>query len=98
LGFGRELGLLDESQAERLARLIHRVERLPSLKGISLDDLWCALYRDKKFRAGNIRMVLLPRLGETLLLAGIDPIRLKRFLGKFLSGGGQLFCGTAAGR
>jgi 3-dehydroquinate synthase len=85
--FGRELGLMTERECDRLIRLIHRVEPLPSLRGIDFDDVWEALRRDKKFRAGRIRMVLLPRLGATELHSDVNPARLKAFVKGFLAGG-----------
>jgi 3-dehydroquinate synthase len=90
LGFGSELGLLDQEQAARLVELIHGVERLPSLNGISSAILWSALQRDKKFRSGCIRMVFLPRLGETEIRSDIDPFRLRSFLRMFLANGGSI--------
>jgi 3-dehydroquinate synthase len=84
LELGRELGMLRPADVQRLTRLICRVEDLPSLRGIRIEDVWRALKRDKKFRAGNIRMVLLPRLGETKIVSGIDPAALRRFLKGFL--------------
>ncbi|NWG11909.1 MAG: 3-dehydroquinate synthase [Acidobacteria bacterium] len=90
VGFGRELGLLTAREAGRLVRLIHAVEHLPSLEGVRLEDVWRALRRDKKFRGGRIRMVLLPKLGTTEILPGIDPRHLKRFLRSFLQSGGDI--------
>lgn len=90
LGFGRELGMLRPEKAERLGRLIHAVEQLPSLKGISSDGLWNALERDKKFRSGRIQMVLLPQLGETEIRSDIDPRHLRSFLRRFLACGGLI--------
>ncbi len=83
--FGREFGMLTEAEAGRLISLIHRVEPLPPLAGIPLKDVWNALKRDKKFRSGRIRMVLLPKLGETEVVSQIDPVRLRRYLKRFLS-------------
>lgn len=90
LGFGKELGLLQPEKAERIERLIRSIGWLPSLKGISTDALWSALKRDKKFRSGRIRMVLLPKLGETEIRSDIEPHRLRSFLGRFLAGGGHI--------
>ncbi len=91
VGYGRELGMLTPGEAARLVELIHRVARLPSPTGIPLDAVWGALKRDKKFRGGNIRMVLLPRLGETRIVSRIDPKSLKRFLRGFLETSGMCF-------
>jgi 3-dehydroquinate synthase len=85
-GFGRELDMLDPVEAEGFVRLIHKVMALPSLKGISLAAVWNALARDKKFSAGTIRMVLLPRLGSAVIRNDIDPNHLKRYLDGFLAG------------
>jgi 3-dehydroquinate synthase len=85
LQFGRALGLADREETERLVRLIRRVAPLPPLGGIELTPLWNALRRDKKFRAGDIRMVLLPRLGRAKIVADIDPSSLRLFLKKFLT-------------
>jgi 3-dehydroquinate synthase len=84
VGFGRELGLLASEEADRIVRLIRAVERLPSLSGIGIENLWRALARDKKFRSGRMRMVLLERLGQSLTVSRIDPGQLKRFLKAFL--------------
>jgi len=84
VGFGRELGLLEEKSAQRLLRLIHRVTKLPTLRGISPGRVWNALGRDKKFAGGRIRMVLLPRLGAAEIRNDIDPANLKRFLKNFI--------------
>ncbi len=90
VGFGRELGLLTPHEAHRLVRLIRSVEVLQPLEGIGLEDVWTALRRDKKFRTGRIRMVLLPQLGRTEIRTGIDPHHLKRFLHSFLRRGGDI--------
>jgi 3-dehydroquinate synthetase len=63
---------------------------LPSLEGIRIGEVWKALVRDKKFRDGRIRMVLLSRLGETVLRSDIDPIHLRGFLRRFLQRRGRL--------
>jgi 3-dehydroquinate synthase len=86
LGFGLESGIMAPDQARRLARLIHRVEILPSMRGIPLERVWKALLRDKKFRSGEIRMVMLPQLGRTTIVSDIDPRKLRAFLAGFLAG------------
>lgn len=90
VGFGRELGLMPASEAERLVNLTRAVTRLPSLDGIGIEGVWKALVRDKKFRDGRIRMVFLSRLGETVIRSDIDPVHLRRFLRRFLQLKGQL--------
>jgi 3-dehydroquinate synthase len=89
LGYGRELGLLQKEEVSRLIRLIHRVGRLPSLNGIIIGDLWDSLVRDKKFRSGDIRMVLLPRIGEAAIRGGIEPGSFRQFLRRFLAENGS---------
>jgi 3-dehydroquinate synthetase len=59
------------------------------LKGICVGDLWKALIHDKKFRSGDIRMILLPRLGDAEIRTGIDPFRLRQFLKRFLAANGK---------
>lgn len=86
LEYGRELGLLQPEESSRLIRLIHRVGPLPSLKGISFGSLWNSLVLDKKFRAGDIRMVLLRHLGNADIHTDIEPESLRQFLKGFLAG------------
>ncbi len=90
LGFGRELGMLRPDEAERLARIIHTVAELPSLKAIRHEAVWRALTRDKKFRAGNIRMVLLPKLGKAAIVSNVDRGELRRFVRRFLETEGKV--------
>jgi 3-dehydroquinate synthase len=89
LEYGRELGMLQMEDAARLIGLIHRVGKLPSLKGIAFGDLWKALIRDKKFSSGDIRMIFLRRLGEAKILDGIDPSSLRSYLKRFLGSNRQ---------
>ena len=89
LAYGREMGFLREHEAARLIRLIRRIGPLPALKGISLANLWDAMVRDKKFRSGDIRMVLLRRPGKAEVVAGIKPEPLRRFLRGFLAEHGR---------
>jgi 3-dehydroquinate synthase len=90
LAYGRELDLLRPEEAARLVHLIRRVGSLPSIKGITVGKLWGSFLRDKKFRAGDIRMILLRRLGEAEIRTGMDPSQLRKFLKKFLASGGDL--------
>jgi 3-dehydroquinate synthase len=80
-------GNLTIEEGERLLSLIERVGRLPDLKGLASKDVWAALQRDKKFRSGDIRMVLLPGLGNTEIVRGLEPRYMRRFLSGFLSFG-----------
>src|SRR5437867_3437337 len=98
VGFGRELGLLTREEAGRLARLIRRVRRLPSLDGISLRAVWSAMGRDKKFHSGRIRMILLRELGAAEIRDDIDPEHLRRYLKGFVERGGDLDLNLGTGR
>jgi 3-dehydroquinate synthetase len=51
-------------------------------------NVWEALIRDKKFRAGDIRMVFLRQPGEAEVRTGIDAASLQGFLQKFLAAKG----------
>ncbi|MDR1728527.1 MAG: 3-dehydroquinate synthase [Acidobacteriota bacterium] len=84
LRYGREVGLLDEEDAGRLVRIIHGVGKLPPVRNIPFDDVWSALMRDKKFQAGDIRMVLLKGLGEAAIYNGLEREPLRDFLRRFL--------------
>jgi 3-dehydroquinate synthase len=89
LGYGRELGLLHPGESASLIQLIRRIGKLPAIKGISIGKLWGALMRDKKFQAGDIRMIMLRQLGDAEIRSGINPASLRRFLEKFLAEGGN---------
>ncbi len=88
--FGRELGMASRREEERLVNIIHRVADLPRLRGIEPESVWRALRRDKKFRAGDIRLVLLPRLGSAEIVSKIDAGHLRRFLREFLGSEGKV--------
>jgi 3-dehydroquinate synthase len=75
---------LSPQDEERLVRLIHRIERLPALRGISCARVWDALRRDKKSHGGRIRMILLPGIGRTKLVDSLDPSHLRHFIADFL--------------
>jgi 3-dehydroquinate synthase len=90
LGFGQKLGLLKPEEVARIVRLIHQVGSLPSIKRITLERLWDALLRDKKFRSGDIRMIFLRQSGDAAVRDGIDPTSLRAFLKGFLASGGRL--------
>jgi len=75
---------LSAGDQNRLVRLIHRVEALPPLRGISRNRIWTAIQRDKKSDGGGLRMVLLSKLGRPEIVGDFDPIVLRRFLATFL--------------
>ena len=90
IGLGTALGFPNGQESVRLVQLIERVEPLPSMRDIRFEKVWAALERDKKFRGGMFRMVLLPRLGEAAIRSDIDPQRLRHFLKRFLQRGGDV--------
>ena len=85
LRYGRQIGLLEETEACGLIRLINNVGKLPPVKNIPFDDAWKALMLDKKFQRGDIRMILLNELGKAAIYSGIEKDSLRAFLKKFLS-------------
>ena len=85
IAYGRELGLMAQGESEWLIRLIHSVGNLPSLGGISFEKAWSALVRDKKFRAGDIRMIFLRRPGNAEIRSRVDAASLRTFLKRFLA-------------
>ncbi len=83
-GLGCAVAGFSPQEEERLVRLIHRIERLPTLRGISCARVWEALRRDKKSHGGRIRMILLPRIGRTEIVDNLDPSQLRYFIADFL--------------
>lgn len=86
------LGMLEARDAARIAALVHRIERLPALRGISAARIWANLRRDKKFDSGSIRMVLLSRLGQAEIVENLDPRYVRRFISEFLGTHQQVLC------
>ncbi len=78
-----------EDEARRLATLIHRIERLPSLRGVSAATVWAAVKRDKKFRDGRIRMVLQRRTGQAEVVDNLDPTQMRTFIAEFIATAGK---------
>ena len=89
LGYGRELGLLKSGDIHRLWVLIRRVKTLPHLGGISIEEIWSALMRDKKARSGKISMVLLKNLGDSMICQDVNAAHLKKYLRQFIAAGGD---------
>jgi len=75
------LGLVDAAQAERLRRLLARLELPVALPDdIHRPALFKHMLLDKKNRAGRIRLVLLAALGDAVLRDDIEPDQLQEFL------------------
>lgn len=81
---GCATGRMRVEDAERLMRLIRRIEPLPPMRGVSLARVWDALQHDKKVRDGKLRMVLLRRLGQPEIVDDLDPFRLRCLVADFL--------------
>ncbi len=88
--FGKELGLTDAQESARLTGLIRRIGKLPGLAGLGHREVWHALVRDKKFRGGRAKMILLAALGEARVYDGLDAAHLEDFLRRFLAAGGRM--------
>jgi 3-dehydroquinate synthase len=58
------LGVLEPAEGERMARLIRRIGRLPSLAGLRLRRILDLLPQDKKTVGGRIHWVLPERIGK----------------------------------
>jgi 3-dehydroquinate synthase len=86
LEYSREVGLLPPKDAARLIQLIRSVGPLPDISRIPFESIWKALMRDKKFRKGDIRMVLLQSLGKAAIYNGIEAASLRGFLKRFIAG------------
>jgi len=59
------IGLLEESEATRIIRVVAAIGPLPPLKGISLAKLRPILLGDKKSQGGKVLWVLPTRIGKT---------------------------------
>jgi len=88
-GLAKAVSGLSSQEQQRLVSLIHRIERLPGLRRISSARVWHALQRDKKSQGGRIRMILLPAIGRTEIVDGLNPAQLRRFIFEFLKKAGR---------
>jgi 3-dehydroquinate synthase len=59
-----EMGRIEQTEAQRIARLIWRAGPLPPVARISVARVFQAMRTDKKSRAGRLRWVLPGRVGE----------------------------------
>lgn len=73
------LGLLKDFELESLRHAIHATGRLPRTNDLNSDDLIAALAHDKKSVAGQIKWILLERLGRARIVNGNEiPTRVLR--------------------
>jgi 3-dehydroquinate synthase len=61
---GRELGITGADDVSRVTSLIRRVGKLPDWPRVTPKILIAVMLSDKKTRAGKLRFVLSPRIGE----------------------------------
>jgi len=66
------LGYLRNEACERIEGLLTALGLPTRIKGVSFDNLWPALLRDKKFLAGSMRLVLPVRLGLSRVFDDVD--------------------------
>jgi 3-dehydroquinate synthase len=71
LAVGR--GLLDEQSAQRIERLLSKLELPTRRPGLDADKVWWIMQHDKKALAGRIRMVLPTKLGAAEIFDDTDP-------------------------
>lgn len=63
----KKIGLLKQADLRRIENLIKAVELPVFIRGLSLEKILKAHYRDKKFIGGMNRLVLINRIGETII-------------------------------
>jgi 3-dehydroquinate synthase len=61
---GRELGITRNDDVSRAASLIGRIGKMPDWPRVGPKILTAAMFSDKKTRAGKLRFVVSPRIGE----------------------------------
>jgi 3-dehydroquinate synthase len=61
---GRELGITRNEDVSRAASLIRRIGKIPDWPRVADKILVAAMFADKKTRAGKLRFVVSPRIGE----------------------------------
>lgn len=64
-------GLLGEQNAARIERLILRVGKLPSVRGIRPEAIYAQLFVDKKHRGEKLHFVLPVRIGRVKIVSDI---------------------------
>jgi 3-dehydroquinate synthase len=61
---GHEIGLTPADEVSRIVALIRRMGPLPPWPKVAPEKLIAAMHSDKKARAGKLRFVLVPQIGE----------------------------------
>jgi len=67
----RNLGLIDEGLVERILKIMWRLE-LPTDIALDSERWYAAMATDKKWQAGNPRLVVLKSLGEAAIIEGLS--------------------------
>ncbi|MCX5678206.1 MAG: 3-dehydroquinate synthase [Candidatus Omnitrophica bacterium] len=66
-----DLGLIKESEADRVERLIKKVGLPVSIKGLAISKVYEAHLHDKKFADGRNRFILASRIGSARVVDGV---------------------------
>jgi 3-dehydroquinate synthase len=84
--FSSELGLLPSPEADRVARLLQHMKLPVKPPPVDADEFLAAMAMDKKVLAGQIRLVLLPVLGNARVTADFPLLELQGFVRAELRG------------
>jgi len=76
----RRLGLLDEATGTRIEALIKRAGLPVKIKGVGLEAVIRAHYRDKKFTGKKNKLVLITGIGRTKIVNDVSPQIIKSAL------------------
>ena len=74
------LGMLDAASCDRAIRLIERAGLATALPDIMPDEMLDHMGRDKKNEGGNIRLILLKRIGVAYVDGDVGVARIREFL------------------
>ena len=75
---GRELGITRNDDVSRVASLIRRIGKMPDWPRVGPKILIAAMLSDKKTRAGKLRFVVTPRIGEAYSSEAVSMEALER--------------------
>ena len=80
------LGRLSSRAGDRIETAIRSIGPLPSLAGISADDVVDALAHDKKVRNGSVHFVLLRGVGRTEIRANVPRAMVRKIVETLVAG------------
>jgi 3-dehydroquinate synthase len=75
-----KLGMLDDSEVERLKQLIEQAGLPTKLPEIGVEKVMLAMQHDKKVQAGKARFVLLNKIGDVVVTDEVTPSLIKEVL------------------